>query len=176
MADPFAGFEGYTKPTFTQVPDQFFDDHLRHLSCTELRVMLVLFRQTLGWKRDSHSISVPEIASRSGAGDSTVWRAVRSLESKGLVSVTRRTTKAGDPAANRYTIRWSRNERAANQGRSQNGRTVSQDREDGPAGSGGHENRDVEDRQTTKREGPRASADGREECRKVLREKGLLRE
>jgi len=130
--NPFVGFEGYTSPHYTQVPDQFLDEHLRHLSGAEAKIMLVLFRQTLGWKKRSEKMSVPQLALRAGAGESTVRRLMKDLEAKGLVAVERRTTKAGDPDANTYTIRWAQNERTPSKGPSQNERTVLSQEEDPP--------------------------------------------
>lgn len=144
--NPFAGFEGYTSPHYTQVPDQFFDEHMRHLSGAETKVMLVLFRQTLGWKKRSEKMSVPQIALRAGSGESTVRRVMKELEEKGLVHVMRHTTRAGDPDANTYTIRWAQNERTPEGGSSQNERTVLSEEEDRPLTSGAQEQK-----HTTKR-------------------------
>jgi predicted ArsR family transcriptional regulator len=139
--NPFAGFEGYTSPHYTQVPDQFFDEHLRHLSGAEAKIMLVLFRQTLGWKKRSEKMSVPQIALRAGSGESTVRRVMKDLDDKGLVQVTRHTTQAGDPDANTYTIRWSQNERTIGNRSSQNERTVLSEEEDPPLVSGAPEHK-----------------------------------
>jgi len=145
--DPFAGFEGYTSPHYTQVPDQFFDEHMRHLSGAETKIMLVLFRQTLGWKKRSEKMSVPQIALRAGSGESTVRRVMKELEEKGLVQVTRHTTQAGDPDANIYTIRWSQNERTMGKGSSQKERTVLSEEEGPPLISGAQEHKQTSDKE-----------------------------
>jgi hypothetical protein len=95
---PFDGFPGYDTPHYTQIPDQFFDEHLRFLGGSEAKIMLVLFRQTLGWKKRSESLSLMQIGNRGGLSKRTVQRALPELEAKGLVVVDRGPPQAGDPA------------------------------------------------------------------------------
>jgi DNA-binding transcriptional ArsR family regulator len=117
---PFRNFEGFTEPTYTQVPDEFLDKMLPYLSGAETKIMLYLFRKTLGYKKFSDRLSLSQIANGcrrrtgepidegSGLSRSTVAVALKSLEKKGLIVVARMQTQAGDSDMNVYSVRWRR--------------------------------------------------------------------
>lgn len=118
--DPFRNFEGFTEPTYTQVPDEFLDRMLPYLSGAETKIMLYLFRKTLGYKKFSDRLSLTQIANGcrrrsgepvdggTGLSRSTVAVALKSLEQKGLIVVARMQTPAGDSDMNVYSVRWRR--------------------------------------------------------------------
>lgn len=56
---------GFKSPNHTQVPNDFFD-MIPSMSDTELRVTLVMIRETHGWHRDAAKIGKKEMADRSG--------------------------------------------------------------------------------------------------------------
>lgn len=117
-ADPFRNFDGFTEPTYTQIPDEFLDKMLSHLSGAETKIMLYLFRKTLGYKKFSDRLSLTQIANGcrrrsgepvdggTGLSRSTVAVALKSLEQKHLIVVTRMQTEAGDSDMNVYSVRW----------------------------------------------------------------------
>jgi len=111
-------FRGFRSPTYTQVPDELFDELLPELSGAELKVLLYIIRRTFGFKRDRDSISLSQmlhgVQSRSGevfdrgAGVSkpTLLHALRSLEERGIIQTERRRSaeKGDEPTV--YTLRF----------------------------------------------------------------------
>jgi phage replication O-like protein O len=71
--------------TWTAVPDELLDDLMPCLSDPELRVLLVLARETYGWRRESCVLSRREIARRTGLAESTVQIATASLRRTNLI-------------------------------------------------------------------------------------------
>lgn len=52
----------YEKPNYTQAPNAFFDEHLGDIkSLAELKVSLVVFRNTIGWHEDSVDMTLSEL-------------------------------------------------------------------------------------------------------------------
>ena len=49
--DDHKRFKGYSKPNYTPVPDELFDEQLPDLSGAELKVLLYIIRRTFGFKR-----------------------------------------------------------------------------------------------------------------------------
>jgi hypothetical protein len=56
-------FEGFTSPSYTQVPDELFDVLITQLSDAELRVLLYIMRRTFGFKREADTISLSQLVS-----------------------------------------------------------------------------------------------------------------
>jgi DNA-binding transcriptional ArsR family regulator len=127
MANDRAGksrFRGFRSPTYTQVPDELFDELLPELSGAELKVLLYIIRRTFGFKRDRDSISLSQmlngVQSRSGemldrgAGVSkpTLLQALRSLEERGIIETERRRSaeKGDEPTV--YTLRFAPDQRS----------------------------------------------------------------
>lgn len=54
-------FKGYTKPNYTPVPDELFDEQLPDLSGAELKVLLYIIRRTFGFKKESDNISLNQL-------------------------------------------------------------------------------------------------------------------
>ena len=104
--NPFDDFAGFDDPRYTQIPDQFLEQHVPFLNGGEIKIMLVLFRETLGRKKRSAKLSAADIGVRSGLAKSTVNTAVGSLEEKGLILVQRQATADGGADANTYTVNY----------------------------------------------------------------------
>ena len=100
-------FGGYEVPHYTQVPDQLFDEHLRHLSGAEVKLLLWIARKTFGYKKWADDISLSQLAEGTGLGVTSVKRSVKDLEAKRLVVVKRDETKRGDAAVNTYSLRMA---------------------------------------------------------------------
>ncbi len=92
------------KPNWFSLPNEVTDVHLRELSSSEVRVILVLFRETRGWQRDAANISISDICEKAGLGKSSVSEACSSLQSKGLIRKTRQTATDGAYSATRYEV------------------------------------------------------------------------
>ena len=116
--DPFEEFRGFKQPRFTQIPDEFLDRMLPHLSGAEVKIMLYLFRKTLGYQKRQDRLSLKQIAGGTrrrggevidegtGLSRSTVAVTLKSLAEKGLIGIERALAEAGDSDMNVYSIRW----------------------------------------------------------------------
>ena len=79
-------FTRFEKPRFTQVPNQFFDEMIPKLKASEMRVMLVIMRQTLGWgNKEWDRISISQLVEKSGMSKASVCTALISLKKMGLI-------------------------------------------------------------------------------------------
>ncbi len=76
----------------TPLPNTLFDDLLPHLSDTELRILLIVARSTLGWKegngrKERDWLSHAQLQRRTGRSGAPISRAINSLVHKGLLVV-----------------------------------------------------------------------------------------
>lgn len=80
-----------THRNWTKLPNHLVDKLLPSLTDTELRVLLIVLRQTVGWNRPGVAVTVPyrKLTRLAGRSSTTVVKAVRSLEGKGLVHILR---------------------------------------------------------------------------------------
>ncbi|MBC7286519.1 MAG: replication protein [Armatimonadetes bacterium] len=106
--DPFANFDGYEVPRYTQVPDQLFDEHLPYLGHAELKVLLYIIRRTFGWGKEADAISLAQLERGTGLSRRAVREAVKSLEEKRLILPERYSTPRGDPGVNIYRLNIKR--------------------------------------------------------------------
>jgi len=79
----------------TGVPNQVFDIHLQHLGYAELKILLVIIRQTYGWrdkKTKSHKerdwISRQFFVKKTGLSKRAVSKAIAQLQEKNLIIIT----------------------------------------------------------------------------------------
>ncbi len=91
-------FEGFKRPAYTQIPNIIFDRYLPSLNEGELKVLLYIARKTLGWHKESDSMSIARICtgyqSTAGVGPldcgtglsrSAAIRSLRSLRTRGFI-------------------------------------------------------------------------------------------
>lgn len=83
---------------FTQMPNFILDKLLPHLTGSELKVLLVIVRKTMGWQKNSEKISFSTFNKMTGCGRGRASLAIKSLEDKRLISVDR----SGN--VNRYAV------------------------------------------------------------------------
>lgn len=83
----------YKRTTF--VPNYLFDDFLPHLSESELKVYLVIIRQTLGWhdkrtgkRKIRDRITNGQFKTKTGLSDRSINRAIQKLIIRKLIEVT----------------------------------------------------------------------------------------
>lgn len=93
-------FRGFSSPTTTPVPDEFFDVLAPLLKEAELRVVLYIIRRTFGFKKNSDTISLRQMVDGittkdgrvldrgTGLSKPAVIKAVRSLVERGIVITT----------------------------------------------------------------------------------------
>ncbi len=113
----FPTFQGYRGPRFTPVPDEFLDHQLADLSSAETKVLLYLFRKTYGYRKSADRISLSQLERGTRSSDGTIidrgtglskvtiLRALKGLQEKGLITIRRSKTRAGDSDINHYHIR-----------------------------------------------------------------------
>ncbi len=113
--DPYR-FPGFASPNYTQIPDDFFDALMPHLSEAELRVCLYVMRRTFGFKKASDAISISQmvngITTREGVvldygcglKRTAVKRGVAGLVEKGVLRVTKQQADNGEYETNIYSL------------------------------------------------------------------------
>jgi hypothetical protein len=111
-----ATFPGFQFPTTTPVPDEVFDVLMPQLSGAELKVLLYICRRTFGFKKASDSISLSQIAhgiitragrvldGGTGLSKRHVINALKVLEKKNIITVTRMVDEAGLNSVNTYSL------------------------------------------------------------------------
>lgn len=84
---PYVLENGFGKPRYTQIPNNLIDKLMPHLSCAELKVLLYLFRRTLGWHKNHETITQSEICKATELGVRSVQIALASLQSRKCIYV-----------------------------------------------------------------------------------------
>ena len=79
----------------TQVPNVLFDIHLRELTESELKILLVVIRQTIGWydkatgkRKERDRITGSQFRQKTGLSKRIVTKTIQSLSVKNLIQVT----------------------------------------------------------------------------------------
>lgn len=79
----------------TQVPNIVFDNYLPQLSLSELKLLLVIVRQTYGWinkktgkRKMRDRISHSQFMKKTGLSRRVITKTIQSLITKGLITVT----------------------------------------------------------------------------------------
>jgi phage replication O-like protein O len=111
-----ATFPGFQFPNTTQIPNEVFDALMPHLSGGELKVLLYICRRTFGFRKDSDSISLTQIAhgittkagrvldQGTGLSKRHVINALKALEKRNIITVTRKVDKTGLNGVNTYSL------------------------------------------------------------------------
>jgi phage replication O-like protein O len=111
-----ATFPGFPFPNTTQIPNEVFDTLMPHLSGGELKVLLYICRRTFGFRKDRDSISLNQISkgittkagrvldSGTGLSKRQVQRALRVLEGRKVIEVTRKVDETGLNEVNTYRL------------------------------------------------------------------------
>jgi phage replication O-like protein O len=119
-----ATFPGFQFPNTTQIPNEVFDTLMSQLSGGELKVLLYICRRTFGFRKDSDSISLTQIAhgittkagrildQGTGLSKRHAINALKALEKRNIITVTRKVDETGLNEVNTYSlnIRASDNE------------------------------------------------------------------
>src|SRR5258708_38372413 len=107
-------FQGFRFPNTTPVPDELFDELLADLSGAELKVLLYICRRTFGFKKESDTISLTQIANGivtregkvldkgTGLSKRHVQRALKRLEAKQAGTEHRQMDRQGVNQLNTY--------------------------------------------------------------------------
>ena len=115
----FTQFPGYSIPNTTQIPDEFLDHHMAFLSGAEVKVMLYIFRRTLGFKRHADNISLNQMLSGivkrdgtrldfgTGLSKSTLLGALKTLVEKRLVLIEQRQSSERGNEPSTYRLNFA---------------------------------------------------------------------
>ncbi|MHB8636726.1 MAG: hypothetical protein ACYC96_09670 [Fimbriimonadaceae bacterium] len=76
---------------WTKTPNLVIDKLMPELKDTELRVLLVLIRQTIGWRREGRVavLSYRTLMRQTGRSSEAIGNALKSLKARGLIHSTR---------------------------------------------------------------------------------------
>lgn len=77
------------KINHTQLSNEFIDEHMRLSSDSAAKVFVAISRKTVGWHKETDYVSISQIQELTGLSNRVVVKAVRELESKDLIEVTR---------------------------------------------------------------------------------------
>ena len=78
------------KDHFVKISNTIFDALCSfHLSGEETRVMNVILRKTYGFNKKEDSIALTQFVDMTGMDKRHVWRAIKNLEDKNIIFVTR---------------------------------------------------------------------------------------
>ena len=118
MESPAQTFRGFRSPNTTPIPDEVFDELLADLSSAELKVLLYICRRTFGFKKESDTISLNQIAEGittrdgrvidkgTGLSKRHVQRALKRLEEQQIVEVRRDIGDDGVNEVNTYSLHF----------------------------------------------------------------------
>ncbi len=76
---------GFQSPNHTQTPNDLFDKHLANMEKSELKVVLAVIRQTLGFHRRQTRISMRDIEKTTGLAYESVYNGAEAAEARGLL-------------------------------------------------------------------------------------------
>jgi phage replication O-like protein O len=111
-------FPGFQSPTTTPIPDEVFDELMGDLTGAELKVLMYICRRTFGFKKESDTISLHQIADGivtrdgrvldhgTGLSKRHVQRALKTLEEKHIIRVERRMDEARVNEINTYALNF----------------------------------------------------------------------
>jgi phage replication O-like protein O len=83
-----AGLKGFQSPNYTQVPNDLFDTIMADMEGAELKVVLAIVRQTIGYHRDRSKYSMAKLAILTGLSHRSVVDGALAAESRGLIQRT----------------------------------------------------------------------------------------
>jgi phage replication O-like protein O len=109
-------FPGFPFPNTTQIPNDVFDTLLPQLSGGELKVLMYICRRTFGFQKESDRISLSQISKGiitktgkvldygTGLCKRRVITALKTLEKKNIISITRSVDETGLNEVNTYSL------------------------------------------------------------------------
>jgi phage replication O-like protein O len=72
---------------YTKVPNIILDTHLKQLSLAELKLLLIIVRQTMGWRKQRDRISHGQFIKKSGLSRKVLSKTIQSLVASELIAV-----------------------------------------------------------------------------------------
>lgn len=86
---------------FTRIPNRILDEHIKHLKACELKVLLVVLRQTVGFHKRRDWLSRSQMEKKTGLSRRSISEALNGLISRGLLQVTDESGRPLDKAVDR---------------------------------------------------------------------------
>lgn len=74
------------KPNYTQIPNLLLDDFMADMDGSELKVTLAIARQTFGYHRDRHNLSIAELQKMTGLSKQGVVNGIDAGMKRGLIT------------------------------------------------------------------------------------------
>ncbi len=111
-------YEGFSRPRYTNVPDDVFDVLMPELTDPELRALLYIIRRTFGFKKDSDDISLKQMVEGirtrdgrvldrgAGMSKASAARGLRGLAEKGIILATRNSSPERGNEPTSYELRF----------------------------------------------------------------------
>ena len=112
---------GFTSPSYTNVPDEFFDYYVPYLSESELKVSLYIIRRTFGFKKEADTISLSQLENGivtkdgrvldygTGLSRPSIVKAIKGLIEKGIIQAEKNKSRSGGDAATTYKLHMKAN-------------------------------------------------------------------
>ena len=76
----------YTVPNHTQTPNELFDEHMKLMNGSELKIVLAICRKTFGWHKEQDQISLSQMMEMTGLKRPAVIAGIQSAMSRGIVA------------------------------------------------------------------------------------------
>ena len=76
---------GYDGPNYTQTPNLLLDEHLPDMGYAELKVVLVIVRQTMGWHKETDQLSISQLEEKTGLSNRSVIDGTRKALERGVI-------------------------------------------------------------------------------------------
>ncbi len=73
---------------YTKVPDLLIDKLMKNLSEAELKILLTIIRQTIGWNKDKDQISHSQFKEKSGLSARSITAAIEALSNRNVIEIT----------------------------------------------------------------------------------------
>ncbi len=87
---------------YTKVSDVLLDTWLADLSEAELKTLLIIIRQTIGWNKSRDRISHSQFKNKSGMSQRSITSAIESLSNRKFIKITNYDGRPLSPDERRY--------------------------------------------------------------------------
>ena len=115
-------FDGWECPHFLMLPEVFSDKYMAYLSGAEVKILIYLFRRTLGFGRREDDISISQMANGlkaengtifdhgTGLSKDTVVQAIKSLIKKNMIEKVKNKNKKYGNLPSTYKVKMQKNQ------------------------------------------------------------------
>lgn len=87
---------------YTKVPDVILDQHLKSLSEAELKVLLVIIRNTIGWHKERDRLAYSQIKAKTQLSGRSITTAIESLSNRNYINITDKNGRTLSTQERRY--------------------------------------------------------------------------